>query len=246
MSYLQNPPCRSFKFPNLHVNSPNFTCQPRNRSHRRLGPKNSISKAWHCRDWTFKRTSIRIKEGFKILEVEDLSEISTVKNTKHDLIFSEKLRKPMQSDSDKASLDRRQRAPAHAEARLKERGARHVGTLESLLPEAGCNLPRKLGMLGHLAVLFRKLPIAGDPCSPLPFSKPQKLPISSNPYPYAPCHYPNTKNCLTYRISLLLITFLVISALPAWTSFTSSPSVEAASAEAASGEAASANSWGGS
>lgn len=42
----------------------------------------------------------------------------------------------MQSDSDKASLDRRQRAPAHAEARLKERGARHVGTLESLLPEA--------------------------------------------------------------------------------------------------------------
>lgn len=48
----------------------------------------------------------------------------------------------MQSDSDKASLDRRQRAPAHAEARLKERGARHVGTLESLLPEAGCNLPR--------------------------------------------------------------------------------------------------------
>ena len=50
----------------------------------------------------------------------------------------------MQSDSDKASLDRRQRAPAHAEARLKERGARHVGTLESLLPEAGCNLPRKI------------------------------------------------------------------------------------------------------
>lgn len=55
---------------------------------------------------------------------------------------------------------------------------------------------------------------------------------------------------LPYRISLSLITFLVISALPAWTSFTSSPpSVEATSAEAASAAAsgeASANSWGGS
>lgn len=152
----------------------------------------------------------------------------------------------MQSDSDKASLDRRQRAPAHAEARLKERGARHVGTLESLLPEAGCNLPRlDIWQSSSGSSLWQVIPV--------------HLCLSLNPRNYlfqaTPTHMHHV-TIQTRRTALLtespwsllltVLPFWVISALPAWTSFTSSPpSVEAASAEAASGEA-SANSWGGS